>query len=41
MLPRRRKMPKRFEVGSAPPEFPNEPEDYYCRIYFEGLDLIV
>ena len=34
-------MPKRFEVGSAPPEFPNEPEDYYRHIYFEGLDLIV
>ena len=34
-------MPKRFEVGNASPEFPSEPEDYYRRIYFEGLDLIV
>ena len=41
MLPQRRKMPKRFEVGNASPEFPSEPEDYYHRIYFEGLDLIV
>ena len=41
MLPRRRKMPKRFEVGNALPEFPSEPEDYYRRVYFEGLDLIV
>ena len=40
-LPRRRKMPKRFEVGNALPEFPSEPEDYYRRICFEGLDLIV
>lgn len=41
MLPRRRKMPKGFEVGNALPEFPSEPEDYYRRVYFEGLDLIV
>ena len=41
MLPRRRKMSKRFEVGNALPEFPSEPEDYFCRVYFEGLDLIV
>jgi len=34
-------MPKRYEVGSAPSEFPVCPKDYYCRIYFEGLDLII
>ena len=41
LLPRKRKMPKRYEVGSAPSEFPACPKDYYRRIYFEGLDLII
>ena len=32
---------RRFEIGSAPPEFCTEPKDYYRCIYFEGLDLLV
>ena len=38
VLPRKRKTPRRFEIGGAPPEFCAE---HYHRIYFEGLDLLV
>ena len=31
-LPRRRKMPKRFEIGEAPPEFYCTPKDYYHQL---------
>ena len=41
ILPRKRKVPKRLEIGSAPPEYCSEPKDHYRRIYFEGLDLLV
>ena len=41
ILPRKRKVPKRLEIGSAPPEYCSEPKDLYRRIYFEGLDLLV
>ena len=40
-LPRRRKMPKRFEPGNAPPEFPTSAKDLYRQQYFEALDLVV
>ena len=40
-LPRKRKVPKRFEDGDAEAEFPKSPADYYRRIYFEALDLAV
>ena len=33
VFPRRRKMPRRFEIGEAPPEFHSTPKDYYCQIY--------
>ena len=38
---RRRKVPKRFEQGSAPPEFPVSLKDEYRQVYFEALDLAV
>ena len=41
VLPRRRKVPRRFEEGDAPPEYPPTPKDMYRRIYYEALDLLV
>ena len=40
-LPRRRKAPKRYEIGSSEGDFPLEVEAYYRQIYFEALDLII
>ena len=40
-LPRRRKLPRRFEQGNAPAEFAVSPKDEYRRVYFEALDLAV
>ena len=40
-LPRNKRAPGRFEVGTATPLFPVTPEQVYRRIYFEALDLIV
>lgn len=40
VLPRRRKVPRRFEEGNAPPEYPSTPKDTYRRVYFEALDLL-
>ena len=37
-LARRRKVPRRFEQGSAPAEFAVSPKDEYRRVYFEALD---
>ena len=41
ILPRKRKVLKRLEIGSAPPEYCAEPKDHYHCSYFEGLDLLV
>ena len=38
-LARRRKLPRRFEQGSAPAEFAISPKEEYRRVYFEALDL--
>jgi hypothetical protein len=40
-LPRRRKAPRRFEIGEATPDYPTTAEDHYRRIYFEAIDLVV
>ena len=32
-------MPRRFEQGDAPAEFPVSPKDEFRRVYFEALDL--
>ena len=40
-LPRRRKVPRRYEIGSSEGEFPLEVEGYYKQIYFEALDLLI
>ncbi len=41
VLPRRRKTPKRFEQGEAPPEYDLTPKDMYKRKYYEALDLLL
>lgn len=40
-LPRRRKMPKRFETGNAPPEFATSEKELYRQMYYEALDLVM
>ena len=39
-LPRRRKVPRRLEVGESEGEYPTTVKDHYRRIYFEAIDLI-
>ena len=41
VLPRRRKTPRRLEVGSGEPHFPETVQDYYRAQYFEALDLLI
>ena len=41
VLPRKRKMPKRFEDGAAAAEFPSSPKDMYRQVYFGAVDLLV
>ena len=40
-LHRQRKVPRRYEVGDAPAEFPNDSKTMYHQWYFEALDLVV
>lgn len=40
-LPRRRKMPKRFETGKAANEYPSSEKDLYRQKYFEAFDLAI
>ena len=40
-LPRKRKVPKRFEVGEGEVHFPATVEEHYRRYYFEALDLTI
>ena len=41
VLPRKRKVPQRFEEGSAAPEFHSTPKNLYRQVYYEALDLLV
>ena len=41
VLPRRRKAPKRLEVGCGEPSHAQSPKDMYRRFYFEALDLVI
>jgi len=41
VLPRKRKVPRRFDDGNAEPEHDDSPKDMYRRIYYESLDLLV
>ena len=40
LIPRQRKMLKRYEIGNAQSEFVATPDHYIKCIYFEALDLI-
>lgn len=40
-LPRRKRAPRRYEIGNAEPEYPATAHDYYRRIYFEVIDVLV
>ena len=40
-MPCCRKLPRRYEIGSAEGEFAASPKAHYGQIYYEGLDLIV
>ena len=40
-LPRKRRVPTRYECGTAPPEYHLTPVDYYWQIFYESLDLII
>ena len=39
-LPRRRKVPRRLEVGESEGEYPTTVKDHYRRIYFAAIDHI-
>ena len=41
VLPRKRKLPKRFEDVNAEPEFSSDCEQHFHQQYFEAIDLIV
>ncbi len=40
-LPRRRKIPKRYDSGSHSGDYHTTPESYYKQLYFEAFDLII
>ena len=39
-LPRKRKVPKRFDEGSSVGDYPDSPEAVHRPIYFQLIDLI-
>ena len=41
VLPRKRKLPRRFEDGNAEPEFSSDCKQHFHQQYFEVIDLIV
>ena len=41
ILPRRTRAPRRIEIGTGEPTYPVATQDYYRRIYFEAIDLMV
>ena len=40
VLPRKRKVPKRFEQGNAPAVFHSTLKSHYRQVYYEALDLV-
>lgn len=40
-LPRKRRMPARFETGTALAEFPSTAKDHYRPQYYKALDLLI
>ena len=41
ILPRRTRAPRRIEIGTGEPTYPVTAQDYYRRIYFEAIDLMM
>ncbi|XP_063436645.1 zinc finger MYM-type protein 1-like [Mytilus trossulus] len=41
VLPRKRRMPSRFETGTATAEFHSTPKDFYRQKYYQAVDHIV
>lgn len=41
VLPRKKRVPMRYEEGSAAPEYHSTPETLYRQVYYEALDLAV
>ena len=37
-VPRKRRAPSRYEVGTAEPTYPNTARDHYRKLYFEAVD---
>ena len=40
ILPRKRRAPSRYEVGTSEPHYPNTAHDYYRGLYFEAVDCL-
>ena len=40
-LPRQKRAPSGFEIGTGTPWYPTTPQEHYRRIYFEAIDLMV
>ena len=41
MLPRRTRAPRRTDIGTGEPTYPVTAQDFYRRIDFEGIDLML
>lgn len=41
VLPRKKRVPSRYEDGNAPPEFHSSLRDMYRQVYYEAIDLLV
>ena len=41
MLPRRTRAPRRIEIGTGEPTYPVTAQDYYRRIDFKAIDLML
>lgn len=40
-LPQKHCAPRLLEVGSSDGDFPDSAEDYYWKVYYEALDLVI
>lgn len=41
VVPRKRRIPQRYEPGSAAPEYPVTARDHYRQIFYEAMDLAI
>ena len=41
VLTRRKRAPRRIEIGTGEPAYPATTQDYYRQIYFESINLMV